>query len=507
MATDASINISGLGERVDALEEKSLPEGETDHDIMVWDAEEQQWVVSDEFVSAQDNISTIDARVDELDTSTLKKSEAYDIERKIWFEGDATKVSTSKYRIIPEFKLEDGACIGTLSGDKIVSIGLYHDAMVQNVEIYYEGDFHSVTLREDEIGGNYCYEFDAVEISSYPDTLALRPIYALVDAEGTAVTASEEFYAAVASLVGGVLIDHDEKIRDAYEKSNRIWDNNLVGSAIGGRLETIESKLPEEGDEYLKKSESYDVVVKQLFSTTATLIADDRYELTPLIEPLPGMIIKGFGFGEIARINDDRSIDECPIYYEGAERWEPVFYDSENDKYWFNAKNASEFPQELEIGAIMTYVAPDDSLNMATDKFFGVLAYLIADPILELQKAVQELSSGMGQWITALNSEIQGVKERVAALERKVLVKYFLRVEGNGTDDEFILYAGDETQDIVIQHIFINGVLDNDSTLTYHDGYTHVQIRQENPRYSGNYEPVVLEQGDIVTVEFYKWSN
>lgn len=156
------------------------------------------------------------------------------------------------------------------------------------------------------------------------------------------------------------------------------------------------------------------------------------------------------------------------------------------------------------------YLSSDGELDynkMFSDKYFASVAYLVADPIIALQEAIKEIADGTGQLITALNQEISGLKERVSALERKVLVKYFTRIEADGINSSFILYSGDMTDNVIIEHVFINGVLDTDSSINFHDGYTYVDIRQQNPRYSGNYEPVVLAAGDMITTEFYRWEN
>lgn len=278
----------------------------------------------------------------------------------------------------------------------------------------------------------------------------------------------------------------------------------------GAVLQVVNEESPEIRGDYLKKADAYDIDKHLFISGSAMLESDDRYTIAPLIDPVPGMMLVADEFGEIIRIDQDKNIPDAELYYDGRMHTIPLYYDEDNYNYWFNARDISEFPQELELGDVYVYLSSKgefDYSKMFSDKYFASMAYLIADPIIELQNSIKELSEGMSQWIVALNQEISGLKQRVADLERKVLVKYFMKVEADGVNSGFILYSGDMTENITLQHIFINGVLDNDSLISYHDGYTYLDVRQENPRFSGNYEPLVLDQGDIVTVEFYRWES
>lgn len=130
-----------------------VPPGENDNDILLWSESENEWLPSDAFTSAQDNIALHDTRIGAIEQNYLPKEDAYDIDKKIFISGSAMHITDDRYSIAPLYEPQSGMMLAGDDFGEVIKID--NDKNIPDAELYYAGAMHAVPLHYDE--DNYEY--------------------------------------------------------------------------------------------------------------------------------------------------------------------------------------------------------------------------------------------------------------------------------------------------------------------------------------------------------------
>ena len=184
---------------------------------------------------SQEALQVIVERLETLNTKigqALMKSESYTATRRLLFTSHAARIGDNKYKlwIYDGEPLAEDTCVSSTNADgSLRSLILYREGKIEDLELWYKNEYHTVTLVHMSDGeGNEWFEFKTnLPIQDQDETLPIRDVIAIE------VEVTDEFYAAVASLIGEALINMDTRISNL--------DNNLSG--VYTRLGGVETRL------------------------------------------------------------------------------------------------------------------------------------------------------------------------------------------------------------------------------------------------------------------------
>ena len=211
--------------------------------------------------NADNTNEAIDNIINRLETlnskiaKALLRSESYEATRRLLFTSHAGRLDNGNYKlwIYDSAPLAEGTCVGSTNADgSLRNLIMYRDGKIEDLELWYDkgngGEYNTVTLYYRTDGDTEWFEFDAGIESNPPEMLSIRDVYAI-----ELVSVADEFYAAVASLVGEPLINMDTRISSL--------DNNLSG--VYTRLGGVENRL----NNFLDSGESIEDEIQGMADT------------------------------------------------------------------------------------------------------------------------------------------------------------------------------------------------------------------------------------------------
>ena len=193
---------------------------------------------------SQEAIQEILNRLETLNTKigqALMKSESYTANRRLLFHSHANRVGDNRYKlwIYDGEPFYEGTCVGSTNADgSLRGLEIYRNGLIENIELWYNDAYHTVTLVHMTDGeGDEWFEFDAgLAIQDQSEILLIRDVIAVE------VSVTDEFYAAVANLVG-------EPLLQLYDRLNNFLDSDMtIEDVIEYLVEAIGDAIDDTND-------------------------------------------------------------------------------------------------------------------------------------------------------------------------------------------------------------------------------------------------------------------